>query len=173
MGTASSLDNQDGALEITVSGEKYRCLRFSKAKKWFSQLLCGVSLLPIDGVKIHCCNDILNASEYQEVRRTKEFLLFNRSTLKSSWEVTKQRFRFERFVTQSMCHFQWQVYYYADTHFTHVHSVVWAKCPYLFFSLAVRVQDKELPDLVGRHCSWIQNVLSWSQVLLLNRDTHT
>ena len=31
MGTAS--DNQDGALEITVSGEKYRCLRFSKAKK--------------------------------------------------------------------------------------------------------------------------------------------
>lgn len=32
-GTASSLDNQDGALEITVSGEKYRCLRFSKAKK--------------------------------------------------------------------------------------------------------------------------------------------
>lgn len=33
MGTASSLDNQDGALEITVSGEKYRCLRFSKAKK--------------------------------------------------------------------------------------------------------------------------------------------
>jgi len=34
MGTASSQDNQDGALEITVSGEKYRCLRFSKAKKW-------------------------------------------------------------------------------------------------------------------------------------------
>ncbi len=33
MGTASSLDHQDGALEITVSGEKYRCLRFSKAKK--------------------------------------------------------------------------------------------------------------------------------------------
>lgn len=33
MGTASSLDNQDGALEITVTGEKYRCLRFSKAKK--------------------------------------------------------------------------------------------------------------------------------------------
>ncbi|EFJ27310.1 hypothetical protein SELMODRAFT_80524 [Selaginella moellendorffii] len=33
MGTASSSDNQDGALEITVSGEKYRCLRFSKAKK--------------------------------------------------------------------------------------------------------------------------------------------
>ncbi|RLN32893.1 uncharacterized protein C2845_PM03G01640 [Panicum miliaceum] len=33
MGTASSQDNQDGALEITVSGEKYRCLRFSKAKK--------------------------------------------------------------------------------------------------------------------------------------------
>jgi hypothetical protein len=32
-GTASSLDNQDGALEITVSGEKYRFLRFSKAKK--------------------------------------------------------------------------------------------------------------------------------------------
>ena len=24
---------QDGALEITVSGEKYRCLRFAKAKK--------------------------------------------------------------------------------------------------------------------------------------------
>ena len=34
MGTASNQDNQDGALEITVSGEKYRCLRFSKAKKW-------------------------------------------------------------------------------------------------------------------------------------------
>lgn len=33
MGTASGQDNQDGALEITVSGEKYRCLRFSKAKK--------------------------------------------------------------------------------------------------------------------------------------------
>eukprot|EP00850_Spirogloea_muscicola_P021746 SM000260S09942 [mRNA] locus=s260:31816:32565:- [translate_table: standard] len=33
MGTASSLDHQDGALEITVSGEKYRCLRFSKAKR--------------------------------------------------------------------------------------------------------------------------------------------
>ncbi|PIA46599.1 hypothetical protein AQUCO_01500259v1 [Aquilegia coerulea] len=33
MGTASTQDNQDGALEITVSGEKYRCLRFSKAKK--------------------------------------------------------------------------------------------------------------------------------------------
>ncbi|PWA68383.1 hypothetical protein CTI12_AA309230 [Artemisia annua] len=33
MGTASNQDNQDGALEITVSGEKYRCLRFSKAKK--------------------------------------------------------------------------------------------------------------------------------------------
>ena len=33
MGTASSQDNQDGALEITVSGEKYRCLRFAKAKK--------------------------------------------------------------------------------------------------------------------------------------------
>ncbi|KAM7257904.1 hypothetical protein ACFE04_013645 [Oxalis oulophora] len=33
MGTASSNDNIDGALEITVSGEKYRCLRFSKAKK--------------------------------------------------------------------------------------------------------------------------------------------
>lgn len=33
-GTASNQDNQDGALEITVSGEKYRCLRFSKAKKW-------------------------------------------------------------------------------------------------------------------------------------------
>lgn len=33
MGTASAQDNQDGALEITVSGEKYRCLRFSKAKK--------------------------------------------------------------------------------------------------------------------------------------------
>lgn len=33
MGTASSQDSQDGALEITVSGEKYRCLRFSKAKK--------------------------------------------------------------------------------------------------------------------------------------------
>ncbi|KAG6471493.1 uncharacterized protein LOC122030612 [Zingiber officinale] len=32
MGTASQ-DNQDGALEITVGGEKYRCLRFSKAKK--------------------------------------------------------------------------------------------------------------------------------------------
>ncbi|KAB1209877.1 Exopolygalacturonase [Morella rubra] len=27
MGTASNQDNQDGALEITVSGEKYRCLR--------------------------------------------------------------------------------------------------------------------------------------------------
>lgn len=34
MGTASNQDNQDGALEITVSGEKYRCLRFAKAKKW-------------------------------------------------------------------------------------------------------------------------------------------
>lgn len=34
MGTASNPDNQDGALEITVSGEKYRCLRFAKAKKW-------------------------------------------------------------------------------------------------------------------------------------------
>lgn len=33
MGTASNQDNQDGALEITVSGEKYRCLRFSKGKK--------------------------------------------------------------------------------------------------------------------------------------------
>ena len=33
MGTASNQDNQDGALEITVSGEKYRCLRFSKTKK--------------------------------------------------------------------------------------------------------------------------------------------
>lgn len=33
MGTASSQDNQDGALEITVGGEKYRCLRFAKAKK--------------------------------------------------------------------------------------------------------------------------------------------
>ncbi|KAI3459193.1 hypothetical protein Pfo_015856 [Paulownia fortunei] len=33
MGTASNQDNQDGALEITVNGEKYRCLRFSKAKK--------------------------------------------------------------------------------------------------------------------------------------------
>jgi hypothetical protein len=33
MGTASSQDNLDGALEITVGGEKYRCLRFSKAKK--------------------------------------------------------------------------------------------------------------------------------------------
>ncbi|KAG6555432.1 hypothetical protein Mapa_002660 [Marchantia paleacea] len=33
MGTASNQDQQDGALEITVSGEKYRCLRFSKAKK--------------------------------------------------------------------------------------------------------------------------------------------
>lgn len=33
MGTASNQDNQDGALEITVSGEKYRCLRFAKAKK--------------------------------------------------------------------------------------------------------------------------------------------
>eukprot|EP00897_Mesotaenium_endlicherianum_P003785 jgi/Mesen1/3434/ME000194S02581 len=33
MGTASNQDNLDGALEITVSGEKYRCLRFSKAKK--------------------------------------------------------------------------------------------------------------------------------------------
>uniref|UniRef100_A0A6V7QSE0 Uncharacterized protein n=1 Tax=Ananas comosus var. bracteatus TaxID=296719 RepID=A0A6V7QSE0_ANACO len=33
MGTALSQDNQDGALEITVGGEKYRCLRFSKAKK--------------------------------------------------------------------------------------------------------------------------------------------
>ncbi|XWS39655.1 hypothetical protein CRYUN_Cryun18bG0073700 [Craigia yunnanensis] len=30
MGTASNQDNQDGALEITVSGEKYRCLRFSE-----------------------------------------------------------------------------------------------------------------------------------------------
>ncbi|CAI7879544.1 unnamed protein product [Closterium sp. NIES-53] len=33
MGTASNQENQDGALEITVSGEKYRCLRFAKAKK--------------------------------------------------------------------------------------------------------------------------------------------
>ncbi|GAB4853001.1 hypothetical protein Ancab_017190 [Ancistrocladus abbreviatus] len=33
MGTASNQDNQDGALEITVGGEKYRCLRFAKAKK--------------------------------------------------------------------------------------------------------------------------------------------
>ncbi|GBG67635.1 hypothetical protein CBR_g764 [Chara braunii] len=33
MGTASKQDSQDGALEITVSGEQYRCLRFSKAKK--------------------------------------------------------------------------------------------------------------------------------------------
>ncbi|RXH97845.1 hypothetical protein DVH24_010170 [Malus domestica] len=33
MGTASNRDNQDGELEITVSGEKYRCLRFVKAKK--------------------------------------------------------------------------------------------------------------------------------------------
>ncbi|MQM06209.1 hypothetical protein Taro_039029 [Colocasia esculenta] len=33
MGTASSQDYLDGALEITVNGEKYRCLRFSKAKK--------------------------------------------------------------------------------------------------------------------------------------------
>ncbi|XP_059654117.1 uncharacterized protein LOC132300871 [Cornus florida] len=32
-GTASNQDNQDGALEITVGGEKYRCLRFAKAKK--------------------------------------------------------------------------------------------------------------------------------------------
>jgi hypothetical protein len=32
-GTVSNQDQQDGALEITVSGEKYRCLRFSKAKK--------------------------------------------------------------------------------------------------------------------------------------------
>ncbi|CAM6088282.1 unnamed protein product [Calypogeia fissa] len=33
MGTASNQDQQDGALEITVSGEKYRCLRFSKRTK--------------------------------------------------------------------------------------------------------------------------------------------
>jgi hypothetical protein len=33
MRTSSSQHNQDEALEITVSGEKYRCLRFSKAKK--------------------------------------------------------------------------------------------------------------------------------------------
>jgi hypothetical protein len=33
MGTASNQDSQDGALEITVGGEKYRCLRFTKAKK--------------------------------------------------------------------------------------------------------------------------------------------
>ncbi|KAK4365727.1 hypothetical protein RND71_013607 [Anisodus tanguticus] len=33
MGTASNQEYQDGALEITVSGEKYRCLRFAKAKK--------------------------------------------------------------------------------------------------------------------------------------------
>jgi len=47
MGTASSQDNQDGALEITVSGEKYRCLRFSKAKKWGSKALqeSGVSIV--------------------------------------------------------------------------------------------------------------------------------
>ncbi|KAF9587738.1 hypothetical protein IFM89_004715 [Coptis chinensis] len=32
MGTALTQDNQDGALEITVSGEKYRCLGFAKAK---------------------------------------------------------------------------------------------------------------------------------------------
>ena len=30
MGTASNQDNQDGALEITVGGEKYRCLRFAR-----------------------------------------------------------------------------------------------------------------------------------------------
>ena len=29
IGTASNQDNQDGALEITVSGEKYCCLRFA------------------------------------------------------------------------------------------------------------------------------------------------
>ncbi|GFP90414.1 hypothetical protein PHJA_001185300 [Phtheirospermum japonicum] len=33
MGIASNQDNQDGALEITVSSEKYRCLKFAKAKK--------------------------------------------------------------------------------------------------------------------------------------------
>ena len=33
MGTASNQDNQDGALEITVSGEKCRYLRFAKANK--------------------------------------------------------------------------------------------------------------------------------------------
>ncbi|KAG8095765.1 hypothetical protein GUJ93_ZPchr0013g35186 [Zizania palustris] len=33
MSTASNQDNQDGTLEITVSGEKYNCVRFSKAKK--------------------------------------------------------------------------------------------------------------------------------------------
>lgn len=33
IGAASIQDNHDGALEITVNGEKYRCLRFSKAKK--------------------------------------------------------------------------------------------------------------------------------------------
>ncbi|KAL4190860.1 hypothetical protein AMTRI_Chr07g77880 [Amborella trichopoda] len=33
MGTASNQDNQDSALEITVSREKYCYLRFSKAKE--------------------------------------------------------------------------------------------------------------------------------------------
>ncbi|KAB2604905.1 hypothetical protein D8674_039804 [Pyrus ussuriensis x Pyrus communis] len=33
MGTASNQDNRDGALEITVSSEKYRCFRFVKARK--------------------------------------------------------------------------------------------------------------------------------------------
>lgn len=49
MGTASNQDNQDGALEITVSGEKYRCLRFSKAKKWgFKRKDCDVlKYLPV------------------------------------------------------------------------------------------------------------------------------
>ncbi|XP_023532859.1 uncharacterized protein LOC111794901 [Cucurbita pepo subsp. pepo] len=32
-GTASIQNNQDGALEITVDGERYRCLRYSKPKK--------------------------------------------------------------------------------------------------------------------------------------------
>ncbi|KAG7035013.1 hypothetical protein SDJN02_01806, partial [Cucurbita argyrosperma subsp. argyrosperma] len=32
-GTASTQNNQDGALEITVGGERYRCLRYPKPKK--------------------------------------------------------------------------------------------------------------------------------------------
>ncbi|CAA0829425.1 Unknown protein [Striga hermonthica] len=41
MGTASNQDNQDGALEITVSGEKYRCLRLC-AGRWRAEAARGI-----------------------------------------------------------------------------------------------------------------------------------
>ncbi|GMH02892.1 hypothetical protein Nepgr_004731 [Nepenthes gracilis] len=48
MGTASNQDNQDGALEITVSGEKYRCLRRIKtgAIKREKRMECSSELVP-------------------------------------------------------------------------------------------------------------------------------